>query len=112
LAANPAPRARDDNCGPNGLHAEPTLAATRAGKHVLCEKPLGRYAEESFAVWQGVAATGVVDMCAFNYRFVPGGAPGARADHGWAAGRDPSLPRAVPAVVGHRPIAHDVAVRL
>jgi predicted dehydrogenase len=60
-----------DNCGPNGLHAEPTLAAARAGKHVLCEKPLGRDAEESFAVWQGVAATGVVHMCAFNYRFVP-----------------------------------------
>ena len=60
-----------DNCGPNGLHADPTLAAARAGKHVLCEKPLGRDAEESFAVWQGVAATGVVHMCAFNYRFVP-----------------------------------------
>ncbi len=60
-----------DNCGPNGMHAEPTLAAARAGKHVLCEKPLGRDAEESFAVWQGVAAAGVVHMCAFNYRFVP-----------------------------------------
>jgi predicted dehydrogenase len=60
-----------DNCGPNGLHAEPTLAAARAGKHVLCEKPLGRDAEESFEVWQGVAATGVAHMCAFNYRFVP-----------------------------------------
>ncbi|HJS96144.1 MAG TPA: Gfo/Idh/MocA family oxidoreductase [Solirubrobacteraceae bacterium] len=60
-----------DNCGPNGSHAEPTLAAARAGQHVLCEKPLGRDAEESFAVWQGVAATGVVHMCAFNYRFVP-----------------------------------------
>jgi predicted dehydrogenase len=60
-----------DNCGPNGLHAEPTREAARAGKHVLCEKPLGRDAEESFAVWQDVAATGVVHMCAFNYRFVP-----------------------------------------
>jgi predicted dehydrogenase len=60
-----------DNCGPNGLHAEPTLAAARAGKHVLCEKPLGRDALESFDIWQRVAATGVVHMCAFNYRFVP-----------------------------------------
>ena len=60
-----------DNCGPNSLHAEPTLAAARAGKHVLCEKPLGRDAPESFEVWRGVAATGVVHMCAFNYRFVP-----------------------------------------
>lgn len=60
-----------DNCGPNGLHADPTREAARAGKHVLSEKPLGRDAEESFALWQDVAATGVVHMCAFNYRFVP-----------------------------------------
>jgi predicted dehydrogenase len=60
-----------DNCGPNGLHVEPTLAAARAGKHVLCEKPLGRDAAESFEVWQGVATAGVEHMCAFNYRFVP-----------------------------------------
>jgi predicted dehydrogenase len=60
-----------DNGGPNSLHAEPTIAAARAGKHVLCEKPLGRTAAESFEIWQAVAATGVVHMCAFNYRFVP-----------------------------------------
>jgi len=60
-----------DNGGPNNLHAEPTIAAAEAGKHVLCEKPLGRNAAESFEIWQRVAATGVVHMCAFNYRFVP-----------------------------------------
>ena len=60
-----------DNSGPNSLHAEPTIAAARAGKHVLCEKPLGRTAEESFEIWQEVAATGVKHMCGFNYRFVP-----------------------------------------
>jgi predicted dehydrogenase len=60
-----------DNAGPNDLHAEPTIAAAESGKHVICEKPLGRDAGESYATWQRVAATGVKHMCAFNYRFVP-----------------------------------------
>jgi predicted dehydrogenase len=60
-----------DNGGPNALHAEPTIAAARAGKHVICEKPLGRTAGESLEMWRQVAATGVKHACAFNYRFVP-----------------------------------------
>jgi predicted dehydrogenase len=60
-----------DNLGPNSLHAEPTIAAAEAGKHVVCEKPLGRTAAESFEIWRRVEATGVKHMCAFNYRFVP-----------------------------------------
>jgi predicted dehydrogenase len=60
-----------DNAGPNNLHAEPTIAAAEAGKHVVCEKPLGRDAAESYETWQRVKATGVKHMCAFNYRFVP-----------------------------------------
>jgi predicted dehydrogenase len=60
-----------DNGGPNSLHAEPTIAAAEAGKHVLCEKPLGRTADESYEDWRQVAATGVKHLCGFNYRFVP-----------------------------------------
>ncbi len=60
-----------DNSAPNNLHAEPTIAAAEAGKHVICEKPLGRTAAESHEIWQRVAAAGVVHMTAFNYRFVP-----------------------------------------
>lgn len=59
------------NGGPNALHAEPTIAAARAGKHVLCEKPLGRHAAEAYAIWEAVARAGVVHMTGFNYRFFP-----------------------------------------
>jgi predicted dehydrogenase len=60
-----------DNLSPNNLHAEPSIAAAEAGKHVVCEKPLGRTADEAHETWQRVQAAGVVHMCAFNYRFVP-----------------------------------------
>jgi len=60
-----------DNGGPNSVHAEPTILAAQAGKHVVCEKPLGRDADESHHIWKEVNATGVKHMCAFNYRFVP-----------------------------------------
>src|SRR3712207_5751281 len=60
-----------DNGGPNSVHLEPTVAAAEAGKHVLCEKPLGRDPDESHELWRRVEATGVRHMCAFNYRFVP-----------------------------------------
>ena len=60
-----------DNSGPNNLHGEPTIAAAEAGKHVFCEKPLGRTADESYEIWQRVEAAGVKHMTAFNYRFVP-----------------------------------------
>ena len=60
-----------DNGAPNDLHAAPTIAAAEAGKHVICEKPLGRDAKESYQIWKRVDATGVKHMCAFNYRFVP-----------------------------------------
>ena len=60
-----------DNGGPNDVHLEPSIAAAEAGKHVICEKPLGRTADESYELWKGVAATGVKHMTAFNYRFYP-----------------------------------------
>jgi predicted dehydrogenase len=60
-----------DNSGPNDLHSQPTIAAAEAGKHVICEKPLGRDADESYETWQRVAATDVKHMCGFNYRFLP-----------------------------------------
>ncbi len=60
-----------DNGGPNDLHAEPTIAAVKAGKHVICEKPLGRNPDESRSMLEAAEAAGVKHMCGFNYRFVP-----------------------------------------
>jgi len=60
-----------DNGAPNNLHAEPCIAAARAGKHIICEKPLARDAAEAKRMLEAAQAAGVVHMCAFNYRFVP-----------------------------------------
>ncbi|MCI0712179.1 MAG: Gfo/Idh/MocA family oxidoreductase [Chloroflexi bacterium] len=60
-----------DNGGPNNVHAEPCIAAAGAGKHVFCEKPLARTAEEAKSMLDAVEKAGVKHMVAFNYRFVP-----------------------------------------
>lgn len=60
-----------DNGGPNDAHAEPCIAAAEAGKHILCEKPLARTAEEAKKMLDAVQKAKVKHMVAFNYRFVP-----------------------------------------
>lgn len=60
-----------DNGGPNDAHAEPCIAAAQAGKHVFCEKPLARTAEEAKSMLEAAQKAGVKHMVAFNYRFVP-----------------------------------------
>jgi predicted dehydrogenase len=57
------------NPSPNGLHGHWTLAALRAGKHVLCEKPFAANADEATAVAEAAAGTGLVVMEAFHYRY-------------------------------------------
>jgi predicted dehydrogenase len=56
---------------PNALHAEWTIRAARAGKHVLCEKPLGATPEESIAMRDACRDAGVLLLEAFMYRFHP-----------------------------------------
>jgi predicted dehydrogenase len=56
---------------PAGLHAEWTLRALDAGKHVLCEKPFASNATEAQAMVQRAAETGRVLMEAFHYRYHP-----------------------------------------
>lgn len=56
---------------PNSLHHEWTLKALRAGKHVLCEKPLASNAREAQEMVNVAAETGRVLMEAFHYRYHP-----------------------------------------
>ncbi len=60
-----------DNGGPNDTHAEPCIAAAEAGKHIICEKPLARSAQEAKSMLDAVNKAGVKHACAYNYRFVP-----------------------------------------
>src|SRR4051794_9692824 len=60
-----------DIASPNDTHAEIAVAAARAGKMVLCEKPLGRTAAEAQAMVAAVESAGVANMVWYNYRRVP-----------------------------------------
>ena len=63
-----------DVCTPGDSHAEIAIAALEAGKHVLCEKPLGNTlteAEEMTAVAESAAERGLRSMVGFNYRRLP-----------------------------------------
>ena len=56
---------------PNGLHAEWAIRAVRAGKHVLCEKPLALTVEEVDAMFAAAREAGVTVAEAFMYRHHP-----------------------------------------
>jgi predicted dehydrogenase len=56
---------------PNSLHAIWTIAALRAGKHVLCEKPFTSNADEAITVAAEAKQSGRVVMEAFHYRYHP-----------------------------------------
>jgi predicted dehydrogenase len=60
-----------DNVTPNYMHAEPTIEAMEAGKHVIVEKPMAMNSREAYEMVKVAERTGVINMVAHNYRFVP-----------------------------------------
>ncbi len=56
---------------PNHLHGEMVTAVAAAGKHILCEKPVGRYPEETVEIATLVARSGVNSHVGYNYRWIP-----------------------------------------
>ena len=60
-----------DIATPNDTHTEIAIAAAKAGKMVMCEKPLGRTAAEAEQMVAAVEKAGVRNMVWYNYRRVP-----------------------------------------
>jgi predicted dehydrogenase len=60
-----------DICTPNNTHAEIALAAARAGKMILCEKPLAMNGPEGMRMVEAVEKAKVPNMVWYNYRRVP-----------------------------------------
>ncbi len=58
-------------CTPNATHAPLALAALRAGKHVVCEKPLATDVADARALVEAAAERGVVTAVPFVYRYHP-----------------------------------------
>jgi predicted dehydrogenase len=60
-----------DIATPNDLHAAQAVAAARAGKHILLEKPTGLNVEELIAIRDAVRAAGVRTIVSFELRYNP-----------------------------------------
>src|SRR5215218_3903572 len=60
-----------DLCTPEFLHAEQTVAAAAAGKHVLCEKPMAATVAEADAMLDACRRAGIRLMIAHSRRFTP-----------------------------------------
>jgi len=60
-----------DIAAPNNVHAEIAIAAAKAGKMVLCEKPLAMNAAEAAKMTKAVEAAKVPNMVWYNYRRIP-----------------------------------------
>ena len=60
-----------DICTPNFLHPPVAIAAAKAGKHIVSEKPLANTLKEADAMLAAAKAGKIKHMCGFSYRFAP-----------------------------------------
>ncbi len=60
-----------DCAAPNGLHLEIIRAAAAAGKPILCEKPVGRFPEETVEAYHAASEAGILSFVGYNYRWAP-----------------------------------------
>jgi len=60
-----------DICVPNNLHHDIAIAAAKAGKTILCEKPLAMNVAEGEEMCRAVEEAGVANIVWYNYRRVP-----------------------------------------
>ncbi len=56
---------------PNNMHVPMVIKAAQAGKHIICEKPLGMNVAETEDALKAVQEAGVVHMLCHNYRRIP-----------------------------------------
>lgn len=60
-----------DVTAPNGEHLEINRAAAQAGKHIFCEKPVGRDPQETIQSAAAAQEAGVLTFVGYNYRWAP-----------------------------------------
>jgi predicted dehydrogenase len=60
-----------DICTPPALHRRIATEAAEVGKHVYCEKPVGRGLDETLAIQEAIARAGVLGFVGLNYRLAP-----------------------------------------
>ena len=85
-----------DICTPNNLHKEIAIAAAKAGKMILCEKPLAMNGAEGEEMVEAVEKAGVPNMVWYNYRRVPAVTLAKQLIDEGQARQDLPLPRELP----------------
>jgi len=72
---------------PNNLHLEIVERAAKAGKHIFCEKPVGRSPQETAVIEGAARQAGVMTFVGYNYRWAP------LVQYGWKLVQDGTLGR-------------------